>query len=108
MARIIERLINVGVASLALVFLAPVLLFLAVAVYLVDGRPLLVSEDWIDRRGRRTTLLAFRTKRVRFNSNGDRMALPWIGWYLRRSSLDKLPRCWNLLRGDCNLDAFWF
>jgi lipopolysaccharide/colanic/teichoic acid biosynthesis glycosyltransferase len=108
MAHIIKRVIEIGLATLALVLLAPTLLCLAAAVYLVDGRPVFVPENWIDRRGRTITLFAFRTKRVGFNSHGDAMPLPWIGWYLKRGCLDRLPRYWHLLRGDCDLDALWF
>jgi lipopolysaccharide/colanic/teichoic acid biosynthesis glycosyltransferase len=103
-----KRLIDIGLACLALVLLAPTLLFMTVAIYLVDGRPVLVQEAWIDRRGRSIALLAFRTNHVRSSFQGDPTPLPYIGWYLRRSSLDKLPRCWNILKGDCNLDALWF
>ena len=87
--------------------LAPVLLFLTVVIVLVDGRPVLVPEDWIDRRGRSITVIAFRTTQVRTKFHHDRMPLPYIGWYLRMSSLDKLPRWWNISRGDCDLEAWW-
>src|SRR4051794_28453768 len=53
-----KRLIVIGLACLTLVLLAPVLLFLAAAIYLMDGLPVLVPEDWIDRRGRSISLLA--------------------------------------------------
>lgn len=105
MARI-KRLIDIGLAGLVLV--APVLLFLVAVIYLVDGRPVLVHEDRIDRRGRSITLLAFRTNHGRSHVPNDRMPMPYFGWYLRRSNLDKLPRCWNLLRGDCDLSDLWF
>ena len=107
MVRTIKRSINVALASLALALVAPVLLSIALAICLVDGRPVLIPEHWIDRRGRPTTLSAFRTYRSRANLHGVRVPLPWIGWYLQRSGLDKLPRWWNILRGDCNLHALW-
>src|SRR5690242_8981333 len=107
MERIIQQSIDIGVATVALVLLAPLLLSLAAAIYFVGGRPVLVSEGWIDRRGKSVALLAFRTNGVRSDSSGERMPGPWIGGFLRRTSLDKLPRCWNVLRGDCNTDAFW-
>ncbi len=100
MAHFIKRSFDIGVAGLALMLLAPTMLFLAVAIYLADGRPVLVPEDRIDRRGRTMTLLAFRTDRASFNSHGDPTPIPWLGLPLRCSSLDKLPRLWNLLRGD--------
>jgi lipopolysaccharide/colanic/teichoic acid biosynthesis glycosyltransferase len=108
MTRIIERLIDIGAGSLGLVLLAPVLMFVAGVIYFVDGRPVLIPETWIDRRGRSITLLAFRTDRLSLDSHEHPMPLPWIGLFLRRSSIDKLPRWWNVLRGDCHSDVFWF
>ena len=108
MERIIQRSIDIGVATVALVLLAPILLSLAAGIYFLGGRPVLVPEGWMDRGGKSVTVLAFRTNGVGFDSLGERMPGPWIGGFLRWTSLDKLPRCWNVLRGDCNLDAFWF
>jgi lipopolysaccharide/colanic/teichoic acid biosynthesis glycosyltransferase len=102
-----KRLIASGLACFALLLLGPTFLFLAMAVYLVDGRPVVVQEDWTDRRGRSITLLAFRTTQVRSNIHDDRMLLPCVGWYLQRSSLDKLPMWWNMLKCDCDLEAMW-
>ncbi len=108
MTRIMKRLINVGFASLGLVLLAPIFLFLAVAIYLVDGRPLISPEKWTDREGRLISLLAFRKNRVRLDPHLNQVVLPWIGEFLQKSGFDKLPRLWNILRGDCDLDAVWF
>ena len=107
MVRIIKRLINVTLASLALVLLAPLLLSFALAIYIADGRPVFIPEHLIDRQGRPTTLSAFRTYRAQADSRGVKVPLPWIGSYLQRSGLDQLPRWWNVLRGDCDVDALW-
>jgi len=112
MVRIIKRLAEIALAFLGLVLLAPVSMFIALAIYSVDGRPVLIPEVWVDRHGRAATLLAFRTNRMSLASHGnphwDPTPLPWVGQYLRRGGLEKLPRLWCLLRGDCNLDALWF
>jgi hypothetical protein len=93
----VERSINVALAASGLVLLGPAALCFAVIVYLVDGRPVLVPDLWIDRRGRSITLSAFRTYRIRAASRGVDLPLPWLGWYLQRSGLEKLPRLWNIL-----------
>lgn len=107
MARRIEKTIQVALAGLAVVLLGPLGLCLALLIYLVDGRPVLVSDMWTDRRGKSLTLSSFRTHQVRSFSGEVSPPLPWLGWYLQRSGLEKLPRLLDILAGRCELDALW-
>jgi lipopolysaccharide/colanic/teichoic acid biosynthesis glycosyltransferase len=107
MSRVIKRSIDVSVAAVGLVLVGPVALCLALLIYLVDGRPVLVLDPWIDRRGKSITLTAFRTHRGQAFSREDGPPLPWVGRYLQQGGLEKLPRLWDLLSGRCELDALW-
>jgi len=86
----IRRLREIMLASLGLVLLAPLLAALSLIVYLRVGRPILFNEAWTDHRGVTKEVLVFRSGTLTF---------------LRRTSLDKLPRLISVLRGDCGIDA---
>ena len=74
MSRVFKRSINFSVAAVGLVLVGPVALCLALLIYLVDGRPVLVLDPWIDRRGKSIMLTAFRTHRGQAFSRGRRSA----------------------------------
>lgn len=100
-----------------LVLCSPLLAVVALAVRIVDGRPILFRQVRIGRNGRRFVLLKFRTMVV--DAEGQRLALETLneaggaafklradprvtrlGRWLRRLSLDELPQLWNVFRGD--------
>jgi lipopolysaccharide/colanic/teichoic acid biosynthesis glycosyltransferase len=107
-----NRVVEIILASWAILTFAWFFIFFALAIYLIDGRPVIITEVSVDRRGRAINLLAFRTDRVEPDSNGDARCdltlLPWVGRYLRCTGLYKLPRFWGVLKGDCGLDDAWF
>jgi lipopolysaccharide/colanic/teichoic acid biosynthesis glycosyltransferase len=89
----VKRIVAVILASMALVLLTPLIMALALVVWLKVGRPILIREPWTGPRGDTAELLAFR-------------AGPPV--FLRRTSFDKLPRLINVIRGECGIDALWF
>jgi lipopolysaccharide/colanic/teichoic acid biosynthesis glycosyltransferase len=109
MSQGVKRMGEIALASLALLLLAPSLVAIAVFIWVIDGRPILVPEVTTDRRGRSITLLAFRTDRIAFDSLGVSLRvqkpLPLIGSFLRTYELKKLPTFWNVLKGDCSLEV---
>ena len=99
-----KRLLDVLVASLALVVLSPVLLAVALVVAVGLGRPVLFRQTRPGLHGRLFELRKFRTmKPIGLDrvSDGDR--LTGLGRWLRATSLDELPTLWNVLRGDMSL-----
>lgn len=124
---VLRRQLNVMVAFLALIVVAPVMLVIAIAIKLVspgpafftqvrvgiDRRsPLEESGNWrrkVDYGGRLFTLYKFRTMDHRpdgapevWAAQNDPRIFP-LGAILRKYRLDELPQLFNVLKGDMNI-----
>jgi len=107
--RIAKRTTDLVVASGMLVLLSPVMLAVAAAIALSDGRPVFYRQERTGRFGRPYPIWKFRTMRrdaeragAAWASQHDPRVLP-VGRLLRRSRLDELPQLWNVLRGEMSL-----
>lgn len=102
-----KRLLDVALATSALVVLSPVLLATAVAIALSDGRPVFFRQRRPGLRGQPFTILKFRTMRSTIDgevaSRTDSIRVTRLGRFLRATSLDELPELWNVLRGEMSL-----
>lgn len=118
-----KRAIDLIVASLALVILAPLLLVVA-ALVAADGGPVLFRHPRVGRNGVPFQCLKFRTMvpkaeivlrsllesdpkarrewEANFKLKND-PRITRIGRFLRRSSIDELPQLINVLKGDMAL-----
>lgn len=106
----VKRLVDVGVAALALVILSPLLAVLAIVDRIVDGPGVIFRQRRVGLDGRYFDVLKFRSLRpvdetesaTNWNIKHDDR-LSWFGKFLRKSSLDELPQLFNILRGDMSL-----
>jgi exopolysaccharide biosynthesis polyprenyl glycosylphosphotransferase len=116
----VKRLIDVVVAGLGLVLLAPVFGLIALAVLLEDGGPVLFQQRRIGVSGTSFTMLKFRsmvpdaeTRRAEISQldegNGvlfkvrNDPRITRVGAVIRRFSLDELPQLVNVLVGEMSL-----
>jgi exopolysaccharide biosynthesis polyprenyl glycosylphosphotransferase len=105
----IKRALDVTIALGMLLVLAPIMLLVAAAIFISDGRPILYSQERVGRGGRNYRLWKFRSMRrdaeklgATWATDKDPRILP-VGRLLRRTRLDELPQLWNVLRGEMSL-----
>ena len=104
-----KRLIDIAVALVALLVLAPLLLLVAVAIALESGRPVLFQQTRLGLNGRAFNMLKFRSMRQDAAATGPYFTaandtrITRVGRFIRRTSMDELPQLINVLRGDMSL-----
>jgi len=104
----LRRVLDVFVASVALIAFAPLMLVAAFLVGWGSDGPVLFRQRRMGRQGREFTLYKFRSMCPKKGNNssitvsGDIRITP-VGALLRRYKLDELPQFWNVLRGDMSL-----
>ncbi|MDM4718324.1 sugar transferase [Micromonospora sp. WMMA1363] len=99
-------MLDLVVALLLIVLLAPVMVAVALLVAAGLGRPALFRQCRSGRHGEPFELVKFRTMRppdLRRGLVSDADRLTPLGRWLRSTSLDELPTLWNVLRGDMSL-----
>ena len=104
-----KRILSVAIALTGLIFAAPFMAAIAVAIKLESRGPVFFVQERIGLRGRPFRLIKFRTMRplekdrdgVWQRDNASRVTR--LGAVLRRYRLDELPQCLNILKGDMSL-----
>jgi len=107
---LLKRAMDLAVAALALVVLAPVLATIALLVWLEDHGPVFYRQPRMGLDGDPFQIVKFRTMVPDAEAEtGPRFAVPndprttRIGTWLRRTSLDELPQLLNVVRGEMSL-----
>ncbi|MHB1570261.1 MAG: exopolysaccharide biosynthesis polyprenyl glycosylphosphotransferase, partial [Solirubrobacteraceae bacterium] len=103
--RAAKRTVDILVAALAGLVLAPIALLAALLVRR-DGGPALFRQTRVGEGGREFTILKLRTMRVGANSAwaaADDERVTRLGRLLRRSHIDEIPQLLNVLKGDMSL-----
>jgi lipopolysaccharide/colanic/teichoic acid biosynthesis glycosyltransferase len=118
--QVAKRVLDVSLALVALVALAPLLLIIATAIALQDGFPVVFKQKRVGKGGRTFYIYKFRTmvknaeeilrsrpdlmeeyRRTYKIQNDPRISK--LGRFLRRTSLDELPQLVNVLKGEMSL-----
>lgn len=104
-----KRLFDIVASTIALVALAPVMVFAGIAILVADGRPVLYRTKRSGLGGTDFTLLKFRSMRhapgqggsVVTSANDPRVFA--VGQLLRKTKIDELPQLLNILQGDMSV-----
>ena len=121
-SRLLKRTVDVTASAIILMFLAPVLAAVAVAIRLDSRGPIIFRQPRRGRDGSTFPIAKFRTMHVDAESQRDAVLhlnevdgplfkvktgrdprVTRVGAFLRKTSLDELPQLWNVLRGDMSL-----
>ena len=120
-----KRTFDIVVASALLIFTGPLVALIVLAIFCVDGCPVVFTQERIGLGLLPFPMFKFRTMRrtaeqmlaewragdnplwheyvsSNFKISNDPRILPF-GSFLRRYSLDELPQLWNVLRGEMSI-----
>ncbi|MEK5752481.1 sugar transferase [Acinetobacter variabilis] len=103
----IKRILDVAIASTALVILSPVYALVAYKVKKNLGSPVLFRQVRPGLNGKPFEMIKFRTMKDAVDAYGnplpDSERLTPFGQMLRSTSLDELPELWNVIKGDMSI-----
>lgn len=101
---LLKRLFDLLASFFGLLFLWPVLLFVAILIKIKMPGPVFFTQQRVGQHGKLFTLIKFRTMQVKHSGasisvKGESRITP-LGATLRTYKLDELPELWNVLKGE--------
>ena len=103
----IKRLLDIIIASVALLFLSPLYFYVARKVKKNLGSPVLFRQVRPGLHGKPFEMIKFRTMKDAVDEQGnplpDSERLTPFGQMLRSTSLDEMPELWNVIKGDMSI-----
>jgi len=103
----IKRLLDIIIASTALILLSPLYALVAYKVKKNLGSPVLFRQVRPGLHGKPFEMIKFRTMKDAVDAQGnplpDSERLTAFGKMLRSTSLDEMPELWNVIKGDMSI-----
>lgn len=103
----IKRLLDIIIASTALIILSPLYIYVTYKVKKNLGSPVLFRQIRPGLHGKPFEMIKFRTMRDAVDADGkplpDSERLTPFGQMLRSTSLDEMPELWNVIKGDMSV-----
>lgn len=102
-----KRLLDIIIASTALILLSPLYAYVAYKVKKNLGSPVLFRQIRPGLHGKPFEMIKFRTMKDAIDEQGnplpDSERLSPFGKMLRSTSLDEMPELWNVIKGDMSV-----
>ncbi|MDI3452991.1 sugar transferase [Acinetobacter sp. V89_4] len=102
-----KRLLDIVIASIALILLSPLYFYVAYKVKKNLGSPVLFRQVRPGLYGKPFEMIKFRTMKDATDAHGnplpDNERLTPFGKMLRSTSLDEMPELWNVIKGDMSI-----
>ncbi|MCB9283745.1 MAG: sugar transferase [Lewinellaceae bacterium] len=106
---LLKNILDRFCSGVALVFISPVLLLIALWIKADSKGPVIYRQERIGRGGHPFWLFKFRTMRPASDREGLLTVggrdhrITRAGYFLRKTKLDELPQLWNVLKGDMSI-----
>jgi putative colanic acid biosysnthesis UDP-glucose lipid carrier transferase len=107
--RVQKRCLDIGLASVGLLLLAPLLIFVAILIKLDSPGSVIFRQSRRGFNGKPFEIWKFRSMTVAENGRVVTQAkrqdarVTRVGRIIRNASIDELPQLWNVLRGEMSL-----
>ena len=102
-----KRILDIIIASIALILLSPLYVLVAYKVKKNLGAPVLFRQVRPGLYGKPFEMIKFRTMKDAVDEQGhplpDSKRLTPFGQMLRSTSLDEMPELWNVIKGDMSI-----
>lgn len=103
----LKRLLDIIIASIALILLSPLYIFVAYKVKKNLGSPVLFRQVRPGLHGKPFEMIKFCSMKDAVDAQGnplpDSERLTPFGKMLRSTSLDEMPELWNVIKGDMSI-----
>ena len=103
----IKRTIDLLISLIALIILLPILLLIALSLFISNGGTPFFVQSRPGLKGQIFRIIKFKTMNDKRDSAGnflpDSLRLTTVGRFIRQTSLDEFPQLINVLKGDMSL-----
>lgn len=107
--KITKRWFDVLFSALALIFISPLLLYIAIRIKLEDGGPVFYMQERLGLYGKPFRIYKFRSMKINAEHNGPQLTqenddrITHIGRDIRKYRIDEFPQFFNVIKGDMSI-----